>query len=395
MVATVHDPGGEARDRELARLEGSVADAEARDGTEVLVLVVLRGFTAQHRHEVLRELLALAHGVLRVRHAEPADTAAREVGHRGDVARRPRGVDDAVVVDHAQVCLRTQAAALVDRQVGAAQNRVGHDAGRPDDEIRLEGLARRELDAAVHGARELRLEVHDRGTLGEVLENPVARLEGHLGHDAAHRLDEVEVRVVDRQLRVLSQECAREAAQLGEGLDAREAAPHDDDGEQSIALRAGRQQSGAVEVVDEAVAHRDGLLDRLHADGLIGHAGNGERARDGAGGHDDVVVVELEWLPHLGLDRGRLARVVHTRHLRRDDTSALEVATVRDDRVTRLEGARRDLRQERLIGHVGQRVDENDLGFTLAQPLLELQSGVETGVASTDDENSGHEKNTP
>ena len=359
------------------------------------MLVVLRVLTAQHGHEVLRELLALTHGVLGVRHAEPADTAAREVGHRGDVARGPRGVDDAVVVDHAQVGLRTQATALVDRQVGAAQHGVGHDARRPDDEIRLEALARRQLEMAVDSARELRLEVHDRGALGQVLENPVARLERHLGHDAAHRLDEVEVRVVDRQLRVIAQQGAREAAQLGEGLDAGETAADHDHGEQAIALGPGRQQGGAVEVVDETVAHRYRLLDRLHADGLIGHTGNGERARDGAGGHDDVVVVELEGLPHLGLDRGSLARVVHTRHLGRDDARAPQVAPVRDNRVTRLDGACRDLGQERLIGHVRQRVDENDLGLTLAQPLLELQSGVEPGVASTDDENSGHEKNTP
>ena len=63
-------------------------------------------------------------------------------------------------------------------------------------------LAGRQLDVAVDRAGELRVEVHLGAALGEVLEHPLARLERDLGHDAAHRLDEVEVRVVERELRV-------------------------------------------------------------------------------------------------------------------------------------------------------------------------------------------------
>jgi hypothetical protein len=57
--------------------------------------------------------------------------------------------------------------------------------------------------------------------------------------------------------------------------------------------------------------------------------------------------------------------------------------------------ASRDLRQKRLIGHVWQRIDHDDFGFAAPQVLLELQSGVKTGVAATDNKNSAHGKSTP
>nr|UXN29935.1 hypothetical protein N8D75_06575 [Curtobacterium flaccumfaciens] len=67
-----------------------------------------------------------------------------------------------------------------------------------------------------------------------------------------------------------------------------------------------------------------------------------------------------------------------------------EMTTVRDDRVTRLDGTGGDLGQERLVRHVRQRVHHDDLGFALAKVLLELPCGVETGVTAADDEDLGH-----
>ena len=51
-----------------------------------------------------------------------------------------------------------------------------------------------------------------------------------------------------RQLRVALEQRARERAQLGEHLDAREAAADDDDREQAVALGTGRQVRRLVEV---------------------------------------------------------------------------------------------------------------------------------------------------
>ena len=69
--------------------------------------------------------------------------------------------------------------------------------------------------------------------------------------------------------------------------------PTTDDGEQAVALGPAGSSAARCEVVDEAVAHGDGLLDRLHADGLVRDAGDREGARDRTGRDDDVVVLEL------------------------------------------------------------------------------------------------------
>ncbi len=152
----------------------------------------------------------------------------------------------------------------------------------------------------------------------------------------------------------------------------------------------GGQHRRLVEVRHQAVADRDGLFDRLEPDRVVGDAGDREGARDGTGGDDDLVVLVLVRLARDRRDRGDLVRVVDARDLRGDDVRALEVTTERDHRVTGLDRAGGDLGEERLVRHVRQRVDDRDLGFALAEVLLELPRGVETGVAATDDEDLGH-----
>ena len=216
-----------------------------------------------------------------------------------------------------------------------------------------------------------------------------------LGHDAAHRLDEVEVRLVEGELRVVLEQRARERAELGEDLDAGEAAADDDEGEQALALGTGREVRRLVEVREHAVADRDGLFDRLEADRVVGDAGDREGARDGAARDHDDVVVELPRLTDLGRDRGGLRRVVDARDLRGDDVGLLQVPALRDHRVTRLDRACGHLGKERLVRHVGKRVDDGDLGLAGAQPLLELPRRVEPRIATADDENLGHGEWTP
>ena len=43
----------------------------------------------------------------------------------------------------------------------------------------------------------------------------------------------------------------------------------------------------------------------------------------------------------------------------------------------------------------GKRVDDGDLCLAVAQPLLELPGGVETGVAAADDQDFGHSERSP
>src|SRR6185312_9394171 len=194
------------------------------------------------------EQLALAHRVLCVRNAVSADTTTGEVGNRADVAGTPGIRNNAVIVHDAQIGLNAKAPTLFEGKVGALDDRVGHDARGPHDDVGLERFAGGQLDLAADRGGQLRVEVHLGAALGEVLEHPVARLERHLGHDAAHRLDEVEVSVVEGQRGVVAQERTREAAQLTEGLNAGESTADDGYGEEAIALGPGGQVRCAIEV---------------------------------------------------------------------------------------------------------------------------------------------------
>ena len=77
-----------------------------------------------------------------------------------------------------------------------------------------------------------------------------------------------------------------------------------------------------------------------------------------------------------------------------DQARAVQVAAVRDRGVPRLDRARDDLGQERLVGHVRARVDQDQLDLAAAQlapqALLELPGRREPGVAPTDDDDAFH-----
>ena len=64
-----------------------------------------------------------------------------------------------------------------------------------------------------------------------------------------------------------------------------------------------------------------------------------------------------------------------------------QVAAVRNNCVACLDRTGHNLRQERLVGHVWQWVDQGHFGFTVGKMLLELPCGVEAGVTAADDEN--------
>ena len=187
-------------------MEHAGVETDARDGTLVFVEVVDRTLTAQRTRDVLREELALPYRVLRVRNAESADTATGEVGNGADVARAPGVVDDVLAIRNSEVGLDLQPSAIIDRQIGVLEHRARHHAGSPDDQVGVERLTGGQLDLAVNGGGQLRAEMNDRFALGQVLENPVAGLQRNLRHDPFHGLDQVEVRVVDRERRIEAQQ---------------------------------------------------------------------------------------------------------------------------------------------------------------------------------------------
>ncbi|KDA06674.1 hypothetical protein DC31_08790 [Microbacterium sp. CH12i] len=120
--------------------------------------------------------------------------------------------------------------------------------------------------------------MHVRTALGEILEDPFAGLQRNLRHDAPHGLDEVEVRLVEGELRVALEQCRGEGAKLGKNLDTGEPATDHDDRQQSLALRTSRERCCLVEVRQQLVTDPDSLFDRLHADRIVGDTGDREGA---------------------------------------------------------------------------------------------------------------------
>ena len=66
-----------------------------------------------------------------------------------------------------------------------------------------------------------------------------------------------------------------------------------------------------------------------------------------------------------------------------------------NDSVTCFDGASCDFRQEWLVGHVGQWINNGDLCFSVTEEFFELPRGIETCVASTDNKNLGHSNTSP
>ena len=325
MVTTVCKPGDVTLEGNLAGLEHTDVEAEACNCTEVLVEVVSGAFAAQDCNDVASHELALTNSVLCVRNAVTAYTATRKVGACGCVSSTPGAFDNSVVALNTEVCTNAQTATLVKGEVGCTEHGVSHDTSGPDDEVRLELLTGGELDESVLCRLKLGVEVNLSTTLCEVVEHPLAGLEGNLGHDAAHCLDEVEVSVLEGQLWVVLDEVRSERAKLCEDLNTCEATTNNGDGEQTVTLRTCRKLSCLVEVRKNAVADRNCFFDGLQTDCIVCNAGNGEGARNSTSSEDDLVILLCKFLARVGNDGCSLLLVVNASNLARDDAGLLEV----------------------------------------------------------------------
>ncbi len=92
------------------------------------------------------------------------------------------------------------------------------------------------------------------------------------------------MRVFEADLRVLAHQRGSQRTQLGEHLDTGEPAADDDDGQQTVALGSGGERGRLVEVRHDLVADRDGFLDGLQPDRVVGDARDREGAGDGSRG---------------------------------------------------------------------------------------------------------------
>jgi hypothetical protein len=136
------------------------------------------------------------------------------------------------------------------------------------------------------------------------------------------------------------------------------------------------------------VAQPDGLLDALHADALLGEAGDGEGAGDGAEGHDQVVERDLVGGADQRRDAGDPAVLVDGGDPAGEDLGPGKHAPQRHHDVPGGDAAGGGLRQERLVGHVRAGVDDGDGGLAVAQLLEDAAGGVEADVPATDDEDA-------
>ena len=146
---------------------------------------------------------------------------------------------------------------------------------------------------------------------------------------------------------------AGERTQLGEDLDAGEAAADDD--ERSAGGRARGRRAGCAALsklvrMRSRMATASSMVFRPMASSATPGIGN---VRETA----PAVTTTMSYSSSYGsptrrLDGRGLLGVVDVRDLGRDDVRLLEVATVGDDGVTRLDRAGGDLGQEGLVGHV-------------------------------------------
>nr|WP_255345796.1 hypothetical protein [Streptomyces chartreusis] len=355
--------------------------------------VRLQGFAAQGVDDVVAEDLRLAHGVLGVGGAVRAGLGGRDVGDGGGVARGPR-VRGAV---DGQLGGAFQPAARIEWQVARREDRVGFDAGRPHDRASGEAGPVAEDGDTVGAGLQAGVQAYVDVAAAQFGDGVAAHVLADLGQDPVGGLDQDPLHVLGPDVVVVARGVAGHVLQFAERFDTGVAAADEDEGEGGVADLGVAGGGGDVHLLDDVVAQADGLFDGLEADGVIGEAGDGQGARDGAGGEDEFVVRQLFGARALllggeGGEGGGALGVVDGGGLADDDPALGQDAAQRYDHMAGRDRAGRRFGQERLIGHVRVGSDHGDLGFTPTefrfQPPLETQGRVHPDVAAADNENA-------
>ncbi len=352
--------------------------------------VRLRPPSAQRGCDVAGEQPPLPDRVLGVRHGERPGPIHAEIRYRRVVTGRPGVRDLRLGGADAQIGPDHDLTARVDGEIGVGgHHRVGGVAGRPHDQTGVELRAVGQHHVPVLGGLQERVEVDPSATALQRPHDPLPRLLRHLGQDPSARLDQVEAEVGEGQLRVGRQQRGGQGQQLTEALHPREATAHDGHREQPLPFGTGRQGGRPVEGDQQPVADGDSLLDVLQTDGLTGHSRDRQGARHCAGRHHDDVVVLDELVVRRAHER-RPGGVVDRRHGAGDDLRTVQVVPQRHRCEAGFDRSRRHLGQERLVRHVGPRVDHGDLGLVGPQPTLQPPRRVEPCVTATDHQHLDH-----
>ena len=363
-------------------------EAEARHRALVGVAVLLLREAPQAGDDVVTEDPGLTQRVLGVRRAPGVlDTglAGGDVGHLGVVARGP----DVVGALDLEGGRAVDVAARAQRQTELGEHRVGLDAGRPDDRVGvdLEPVLQDDVtvDAGVHGGGEVDLHAAALQVLLAVL----AELGADLRQDPVGGVDEDEAHVVAGDVGVVLRRVTGHVLDLADGLRSREATADEDEGERLAADLLVGGGVGLVELLDDVVAQTDGLLDALHADALLGEAGDREGTGDRAHRDDQVVEGELVGLTDERGDHGDLAVLVDAGDPAGEHLRLRQHAAQRDDDVARGEVAGGGFGEEGLVGHVRARVDDRDGRLAVAHLLQNASSCVQAYVPTAYYEDPG------
>lgn len=241
------------------------------------------------------------------------------------------------------------------------------------------------VDAAVHGGGEVDLHA----TALEVLLAVRAQLRADLGKDLVGGVDEDEAHVLALDVRVVLGRVPGHVLDLTDGLRTGEATADEDEGQRLAAdLLVGRGV-GLVQLLQDVVAQADGLLDALHADALLGEAGDREGAGDRAHRDDEVVEGQLVGLADDRRDRGDLAVLVDGRHTTGENLSLGQHASQGDDDVPRRDAACSSFGKKGLVRHVRARVDDRDGRLSVAHLLENASSCVQAYVPTAYNEDPG------
>ena len=100
--------------------------------------VVLRLLIPEHRNEVFRQNLALAHRMLSVGNTVSANSPAGEVRNASNVSSGPHSLEDGVTIFDAKIGSCANALTIIQRNTRATQHGMGFHARRPNHNVGLE-----------------------------------------------------------------------------------------------------------------------------------------------------------------------------------------------------------------------------------------------------------------
>ncbi len=347
----------------------------------------------QRDRDVAGEQLGLGEGVLGVGGAGGAVRV--RVRHAGAVAGRPDpGQGAAVRSDRLQGGQAADPADGVQREVGVAQQRGRPDACRPDQGAGAEAAAVGQCDDPADGGLQGGAQPDVDTAFAQLAEGVSGEFGRLLGEDPVGRLDQHPAQVLGADVVVAAYGGADHVLQFRERADARVAGADEDEGERGLAQRRVAGGGGEVQLLQDVVAQGHRLADGGEAEAVLGEAGHRGRTGDRPRGHHQDVVGEFDrcgWFAGAGGVGQRAAGGVFDRGDPGGEHPAVrQHPAQRDDDVSGVDRAGRDLGEQRVVREVGLGLDDGDLHLAAPQPLpqapLEVERGGRPGAAAADDQ---------